>query len=97
MKINSSKKLSIKVIALAVYSVSITGCAPMISGAMNMAVTPNTVQEKTVKYFGAAPSDIQISNIEKNTLATTYQVKYAGKFYNCSIYYGEVTCKQPGA
>ena len=74
----------------------ITGCAPMISGAMNMSTDNTAVYDKTIKYFGAARKDIVISEIEKGMLSTDYKVKYAGKLYNCSIYYGEVDCKQPG-
>lgn len=81
---------------IAVASVTIPGCAPMISGAMNMTVTPETISEKTAKYFGVAAGTLSISNIEKSALATSYQVRTAGKLYNCTIYYGDVQCKQPG-
>lgn len=73
------------------------GCAPMISGAMNLSVTDAVVEEKTAKYFGASPKDITISGIEKRALATVYQARYLGKLYNCQVYYGEVICKQPGS
>lgn len=74
----------------------ITGCAPIISGAMNTMVDENAVFEKTAKYFGANRKDITISSIEKSALTTSYKTKYSGKLYNCTVYYGEVTCKQPG-
>ena len=73
------------------------GCAPIISGAMNATVTDQVVLEKTAKYFGVAPKDITVSGAEKGALATSYNTKFRGKLYNCSIYYGEVNCKQPGA
>lgn len=73
-----------------------TGCAPIISGAMNIAATDEVVIEKTAKYFGAAKKEIVVTGIEKGALATAYNTKFRGKFYNCSLYYGEVTCKQPG-
>lgn len=74
-----------------------SGCAPIISGAMNTMIDENAVFEKTAKYFGANRKDISISSIEKGALATSYQTRYSGKLYNCTVYYGEVTCKQPGA
>ena len=69
----------------------------MISGAMNFSNTPDVVAEKTAKYFGVRQADLQITNIDKGALATSYQARNAGKLYNCTIYYGEVTCKQPGS
>jgi len=89
------KPLSILTAAMASAILS-TGCAPMISGAMNLAVTDEVVVEKTAKYFGASNNEVLVSGIEKGALATTYNTKYRGKFYNCSVYYGDVTCKQPG-
>jgi hypothetical protein len=74
----------------------LSGCAPMISGAMNTMVDENVVFERTAKYFGTTRKDITITSIEKGALSTTYQTRFEGKLYNCSIYYGEVTCKQPG-
>lgn len=74
-----------------------SGCAPMVSGAMNTMVDENMVFEKTAKYFGVTRKEIIISSINKEALQTTYQTKYAGNLYNCWIYYGEVTCKKPGA
>jgi hypothetical protein len=69
----------------------------MVSGAMNVNVTPDVVAEKTTKYFGASRGAVRISNIEKGALSTAYQARYGGNLYNCTIYYGEVTCKQPGS
>lgn len=74
----------------------LSGCAPVISGVMNAAVDENAVYEKTAKYFGVSRDSIIVSSIEKGALATAYRVKYAGRLYNCSIYYGTVDCKQPG-
>jgi hypothetical protein len=75
---------------------ALNGCAPIISGAMNASTTEADVVNKTVAYFGAKPDEIQISNIEKHALDTTYKAVYRGVLYNCSIYYGAVNCKQPG-
>ena len=86
-----------KAASITSLAILFSGCAPMISGAMNMSVTPDVVAQKTAKYFSVAESSLQISNIEKQALATSYQVRNAGKLYNCTIYYGEVQCKQPGS
>jgi hypothetical protein len=68
----------------------------MISGAMNLTTSQDDVRQKTAKYFGVQVTELEISNIEKQALSTDYQVRHKGKFYNCTIYYGEVSCKQPG-
>jgi len=90
------KKLKTVFVAAAATA-SLTACAPMISGAMNAGVTEQDVIDKTVKYFGAPRQELTITDIEKNALSTDYKVRYKGKNYNCSVYYGDVTCKQPGA
>lgn len=92
-----NKKLVSMMVSLITGVVLTSGCAPMISGAMNATVTDDVVFEKTAKYFGVSHNEIKITSIDKGVLETSYQVRYAGKFYNCSIYYGSVTCKQPGA
>ena len=93
MNNNLPKVLTLTLLALTFLS----GCAPMISAAMNSGVTEDTVIEKTAKYFGTNRKNIVVSNVEKGALATSYQTRYSGKLYNCQVYYGEVTCKQPGA
>jgi hypothetical protein len=40
---------------------SASGCAPIISGAMNMNVTNEVVIEKTAKYFGTSREGIVVS------------------------------------
>lgn len=92
-----NKKIIVQIAFVLGWSTFISGCAPMISGAMNTIVDENAVYEKTAKYFGVTRKDIKISSIEKGALATSYQTRYAGNLYNCSIYYGEVNCKKPGA
>lgn len=74
----------------------LTGCAPMISGVMNATTTESDVATKTADYFGAKPDQIKIANINKQALSTNYQTTYKGKLYNCTLYYGAVTCKKPG-
>ena len=81
---------------IAICATLISGCAPLLSGAMNASLDENAVVEKTAKYFGASRNELVISGIEKKALTTTYQTKYDGVLYNCSIYYGDVTCTQPG-
>lgn len=91
-----SKKIIARVAIILAGSAFISACAPMISGVMNASVDENSVFEKTAKYFGVARESITISSIEKGALETSYQAKHAGKIYNCLIYYGAVSCKQPG-
>lgn len=75
----------------------LSGCAPLISGAMNATIDEATVHEKTAKYFSTERENVSISSVEKGALSTTYQAKVAGKAYTCRIYYGDVTCGQAGA
>ena len=74
----------------------LTACAPMISGVMNASTTDADVAAKTAAYFAAKPEQIKITNINKQALATDYQTTYKGVLYNCTLYYGSVTCKKPG-
>lgn len=92
-----NKKTFVRVAIILAGSAVLFACAPMVSGVMNASVDENTVYEKTAKYFGVTRENISVSSIEKGMLATTYHVRRAGKFYNCTIYYGAVDCKQPGA
>lgn len=69
-----------------------TGCA-----VMNAATTEDSALSKTSEHFGAKPSEITISNYEKQLLTTTYKARYKGVLYNCVIYYGQVNCKRPGS
>lgn len=88
--------MSLRMIVVAASLVLMSGCAPLISGAMNAGVDDKAVAEKTAKYFGTSAQKLSISSVEKGALTTSYQARYAGKLYNCTIYYGEVDCKQPG-
>lgn len=90
------KKLT-SIFAAALAMASLTACAPMISGAMNATTTDQDVIEKTAKYFNAPSQELTITEIEKKALSTDYKVRYKGKNYNCWVYYGDVSCKQPGA
>ena len=92
MKISSLLAIS----TIVVSATLISGCGPVLSGLMNASLDENAVFENTAKYFGVARNELVISGIEKNAMTTTYQTKYAGVLYNCSIYYGAVTCTQPG-
>lgn len=75
----------------------ITGCAPMISGAMNVSVTNEIVITKTAKYFGVTHKEVTVTAMEKGPLSTSYQTIVSDKFYNCILQYGDVSCKQPGS
>jgi hypothetical protein len=83
-------------LTLIAAALGLSACAPLISGTMNLATTDAAVVQKTALYFGVSERDISISHIDKGVLATNYQARHGGKFYNCQIYYGAVTCKQPG-
>ena len=89
--------MKFRTIALASASVLLGACAPMISGSMNMGMTQEKAVSETARYFGTTPDKILISNYDKGALSTSYQVRYSGTLYNCTIYYGEVKCTKPGA
>ncbi|MBS1943308.1 MAG: hypothetical protein JST38_20795 [Bacteroidetes bacterium] len=74
-------------------AIALAGCAPMISGTMNLSNNEETVNKKATEYFKAAPGQVKVSNIEKHALNTTFRAQYRGKSYNCHVYYGDVTCK----
>lgn len=75
---------------------SLAGCAPILSGAMNASLSEKEVATKTADYFGTQEKNINITNIDKGALQTSYKATYKKTLYNCTIYYGAVTCKQPG-
>jgi hypothetical protein len=77
-------------------ALSLSGCAAVLSGAMNSATTDQTLATKTAAYFGAEQAQIKITDINKQMLATSYKASYRGTMYNCSIYYGTVSCGKPG-
>lgn len=83
-------------IVLCMVALNMTGCATIVSGAMNRTLSDADVTQKTEHYFGATHKEIVISNIDKGMISTTYQTKYKGTLYNCRIYYGDVECLRPG-
>lgn len=85
-----------KLLAVCSLGFIASGCAPMIAGGMNASLTDSAVADKTAAYFGTSPNKVAVTAISKGALTTAYQTTYLGKLYNCTIYYGEVTCKQPG-
>ncbi|MDO5693517.1 MAG: hypothetical protein Q4G70_13765 [Pseudomonadota bacterium] len=86
----------IKTLAAVAVVASLAGCAPMLSGAMNAGTTEADVLAKTAAHFGAKPEEVKISAVDKQLLATDYKATYKGVLYNCTLYYGSVTCKKPG-
>lgn len=82
---------------LAAASGLLVGCAPLVSGVMNATTTEADVLSKTAAYFQTEPAHVTISNVDKQALATLYRAKYKGVSYGCKIYYGEVSCRKPGA
>ena len=83
--------------ALVISSTLLSGCAPIISGAMNATLTEKDILEKTASHFGIPAAKLAISDIKNDVLATSYKTRYAGKAYNCSIYYGAVKCDLLGS
>lgn len=77
-------------------TLSLSGCAAVLSGAMNSATTDESVAAKTGAYFGADRAQIKITDINKQLLATSYKANYKGTIYNCEIRYGSVSCSKPG-
>ncbi|EDY9127160.1 hypothetical protein GQB61_004301 [Salmonella enterica] len=86
----------VKVISTIFVCVSLSACAPVISGSMNAFTTETDVIQKTAKYFGVAESKIKVSDIDKGALSTEYKVNYNGIKYVCRIYYGDVDCEKRG-
>ena len=87
----------VRIAAIAVITVSVTGCAGVLSSVTNAKMDEKTAQTKTAAYFGASESQVKISNFSKNLLDTSYRAYYKGTLYNCNIQYGEVECRKPGA
>ena len=96
MAIQITKKSTVY-LALIIGTSILTGCAPIVSGAMNATLTDETILEKTGSHFGAPLSKITISDKQNDVISTTYKTHYAGKVYNCSIYYGTVKCDLLGS
>ena len=90
--------LSQRLISLTAVTAALSqsGCAAVLSGAMNSATTDEAVVTKTAAYFGADRAQIRITDINKQLLATSYKATYKGTMYNCSIYYGTVSCGKLG-
>ncbi|WP_205182531.1 peptidoglycan-binding protein [Burkholderia sp. LMG 13014] len=84
-------------VCLAVLASGLSACAPIISGAMNATVDENSLKTKTADYFHATPENVDISHVEKGALSTAYNARYAGAYYKCTVYYGQVDCKQTDA
>jgi hypothetical protein len=91
-----NKKSLVQLAALLAGAAFISGCAPMVSGAMNLQVDEASLVDKSASYFGTTREKIKITSLEKGALSTSYQVKYSGNLYHCAIYYGSVKCDQPG-
>lgn len=79
---------------LVVAASTMSACAPMISGAMNAAVTEDSLKAKTADYLGVPAESVVISSMDKGALSTTYKAQYGDNRYGCSIYYGQLDCKQ---
>lgn len=64
---------------------------------MNATLTDKDILDKTASHFGIPAAKLAISDVKNDVLATSYKTRYAGKAYNCSIYYGAVKCDLLGS
>lgn len=87
-------KFFAKSIILVVAASSMSACAPMISGAMNASVSEDSLKAKTADYLGVPAEGVAITSMDKGALSTTYVAQYGDNRYGCSIYYGQIDCKQ---
>lgn len=83
-----------KSVLLVVAASTMSACAPMISGAMNAAVTEDSLKAKTADYLGVPAEGVTITSMDKGALSTTYKAQYGDNRYGCTIYYGQLDCKQ---
>ncbi|CAN7780444.1 peptidoglycan-binding domain-containing protein [Cupriavidus necator] len=81
-------------VLLVVAASSMSACAPIISGAMNATVNEDSLKAKTADYLGVPAERLAIQSIDKGALSTTYKAQYGNMRYGCTIYYGQVDCKQ---
>lgn len=79
---------------LVITASTLSACAPMISGAMNASVNEESLKAKTAEYLGVPAEALTISSMDKGPLATNYRAQYRDMRYGCTIYYGNVDCKQ---
>lgn len=87
-------KLFAKSVLLVVAASTMSACAPMISGAMNASVSEDSLRTKTADYLGVPAQSVVISSMDKGALSTTYKAQYGDKRFGCTVYYGQVDCKQ---
>ena len=90
------KKEKLIVLILIMIFCCLPGCAPMISGAMNASENEKSIACKTAEYFNTTVNEVEILNHENQVLSRSYQTKYKGNIYNCTLYYGVVKCSLPG-
>ncbi|WP_394475123.1 peptidoglycan-binding protein [Ralstonia mannitolilytica] len=83
-----------KSVLLVVAASTMSACAPMISGAMNATVSEDSLKAKTADYLGVPAEGVAITSMDKGALSTTYKAQYGDNRYGCSIYYGQIDCKQ---
>lgn len=87
-------KFFAKSVILVAVAASMSACAPLISGAMNATVTEDSLKAKTAEYLGVPAETLAIQSIDKSALSTSYKAQYGNMRYGCTIYYGQVDCKQ---
>lgn len=87
-------KFFAKSVLLVVAASTMSACAPMISGAMNASVSEDSLKAKTADYLGVPAEGVAITSMDKGALSTTYKAQYGDNRYGCTIYYGQIDCKQ---
>jgi len=87
-------KIIFRFACLSVVAVNLTACAPILSGAMNATVDESTLKTKTADYLGVSSESVSISAMDKAALSTSYKAQYGDKRFSCTIYYGQVNCRQ---
>ena len=58
----------VKITAIAVIVVCVSGCAGVLSSVTNASMDEKTAQTKTAEYFGAPEGQVKISNFSKNLI-----------------------------
>ncbi|AMR77994.1 peptidoglycan-binding domain-containing protein [Cupriavidus nantongensis] len=87
-------KFVAKSVLLVAVASNMSACAPLISGAMNASVNEDSLKAKTAAYLGVPAENLAIQSIDKSALSTSYKAQYGNMRYGCTIYYGQVDCKQ---
>lgn len=87
------KKIFAKSVLLLAVASNLSACGAIIPGVMNATVSEDSLKAKTADYLGVPVERLVVSAVDKGALSTTYRAQYGDKRYRCTVYYGEVDCK----